>query len=244
MSGKRRTPTLWGAHALLLLAYSALFLNAECSAVATVHESDGELVEAPVQDQVQTQGDTDTAIGLVHPLASTVEPSQGAVSVAGDTYLLQNREQPQIERKEAPRVSSSGMLGRMVTTSLLASIVILMGLVFWEVYNFVGDVPDPFKDVTDPKLIPAMIEEMLAKGKSFAFVVRRCKYCGMGIRALKRGGKDTVVVMVEGHPHQGVISRYLRSAYGARGFPFFIIDNDRYGYFSRIKQHLADESPR
>lgn len=51
-----------------------------------------------------------------------------------------------------------------------------------------------------------------------------------------------VVVMVEGHPYQGVISRHLRTRYGARGFPFFIIDSDRYGYLTKVVRHSLNLS--
>lgn len=53
-----------------------------------------------------------------------------------------------------------------------------------------------------------------------------------------------VVVMVEGHPHQTAISRCLRTRYGARGFPFFIVDSDRYGYLSKVVDiHLIWDFP-
>ncbi|CDJ31477.1 uncharacterized protein EMH_0067100 [Eimeria mitis] len=308
-----------GVHSLLLLAYLVIFLNVKCSEGAAVNNSDGGLVEAQVQDEMHKL-DTEVTPPAIQPPDGNAQASPEMHSAEGDAYLLQNREQQPIQGRGTPHPSTSGILGRVVTMGLLASVVVLMGLVSWEVMNFVGDVPDPFKDVKDPTLIPVMIEDMLAGGKSIAFVVsrsggkedmlpdpfkdvkdptlipvmiedmlaagrsiafvvRRCKYCGIGIRALKRAGKDTVVVMVEGHPHQGVISRHLRNRqtlqvlrhrdsgtekgregyghphqsvisrhlrnkYGARGFPFFIIDGDRFGYLTKIKQYLADESPR
>ncbi|CDJ59218.1 hypothetical protein, conserved [Eimeria maxima] len=209
--------------------------------VTAVHESSGGLVEAAVEDQLHVLADTKPDPPVLQPPVSGAQASEEVLAVGDDAFLLQKREQPKTQIRESPHSTPKGVVGRMITMSLLASVVVLLSLVFWEVINFVDNVPDPFKDVTDPKLIPVVIDDMIASGKSAAFVVRRCKFCGIGIRALRKAGKDTVVVMVEGHPYQGVISRHLRTRYGARGFPFFIIDSDRYGYLTKVKQYLQDE---
>ena len=171
MGRKRWVSSFWGVHPLNLLAHAAVILIVKCSDVAAEHESNGGLADAPVQVQIHEQADTETTPPPLQTVVSSAQASAETASSAGDVYLLQNRGEKLIQRVEAPHMSPPGA-GRLATTGLLASLLVLIGLVFWEVFNFVGDVHDPFKDVTDPGLIPVMIDDMLDKGKSFAFVVR------------------------------------------------------------------------
>ncbi|CDI82776.1 hypothetical protein, conserved [Eimeria praecox] len=193
--------------------------------VAAAHESDGGLVEAPVQDQMAGLVNTETAPPPFQPPVSRAETSPQTPAGGDDGYLLQAKEKQQIQRGEARYPSPAGALSRIISMGLLASVVVLMGLVFWEVFNFVGDVDDPLKDVTDPNMIPDAIEDMLVKGKSVAFVVNALRVdfaysrCSTGMEQnMLRGGSFKLMSC----PSAAKKSKTSR----------------------KMKQFLADDSPR
>lgn len=156
-------------------------------------------------------------------------------------YLLEGNEKQASRKGKRKLERGSSLLSTIVTAGLSAALIVLLCLITWDVMNFVGDVPDPFEHVEDPRDIPAAIEQLLSRGESLAFVVRKCKYCGLGIRAMKNAEKTPVIIMVEGHRHQAAISDYLKSRYYVRGYPYFFLDRERRGHLSKIKQYLHAE---
>ncbi|CDJ41389.1 hypothetical protein, conserved [Eimeria tenella] len=242
MNFKTRVPRARGVNVLLLLINVVIILSIQGSAEAAVHEESGELIQTELQETGQELHNGEDASPARTPASDPKAASLERFAVEDGPYLTKQVREPQLQGDKKPRGSRVLLLNRIVSMGLLASIVVLAGLVFWEVYNYVGDTSDPLKNAGDASWVPAMIEDMLRQGKSLAFVVKKCKYCGIGLRALRRAGKDTVAIMVEGHPYQRTITRYLRMKYGARGFPFFIIDGQRYGYVTKIKEYLAKEA--
>ncbi|CDJ68309.1 hypothetical protein, conserved [Eimeria necatrix] len=242
MNFKTWIPCSRGVNVLLLLINVVIILTIQGSAEAPVHEESGELIRTELQETGQELHNGGDASPVRAPASDPKATSVERLTVEDEPYLIKQVRESQLQGDKKPRGSSVLLLNRLVSMGLLASIIVLTGLVLWEVYNYVGDTSDPLKDAGDASWVPAMIEDMLRQGKSLAFVVRKCKYCGIGLRALRRAGKDTVAIMVEGHPYQRTITRYLRTKYGSRGFPFFIIDGQRYGYVSKIKEYLAEEA--
>ncbi|KAL8425744.1 hypothetical protein Efla_003122 [Eimeria flavescens] len=119
------------------------------------------------------------------------QPNREAANFQEEPYEVQ-RDDPLFNENRsaagARGTSASFVLKNMITFALTVAIVFLSARIIWDIMNFVGDVPDPFAHVQSSQDIPAAIEDLLEQGNPVAFVIRRCKYCGLGLRAMKNAG--------------------------------------------------------
>lgn len=156
-------------------------------------------------------------------------------------FLLERDEQEvqkEINKRETAARPSSSAFSNFVTMALATALLTMIILIAKDAMNFVGDVPDPFEKVTAAEEIPAAIQALIDKDTPLAFVVRRCKYCGTGIKAMRKAGYEPVVVMVEGHKHRKAINGFLRQKYLVQGYPYFFLNRADHGYLSQLKEFL------
>lgn len=172
MNFKTRVPRARGVNVLLLLINVVIILSIQGSAEAAVHEESGELIQTELQETGQELHNGEDASPARTPASDPKAASLERFAVEDGPYLTKQVREPQLQGDKKPRGSRVLLLNRIVSMGLLASIVVLAGLVFWEVYNYVGDTSDPLKNAGDASWVPAMIEDMLRQGKSLAFVVK------------------------------------------------------------------------
>lgn len=172
MNFKTWIPCSRGVNVLLLLINVVIILTIQGSAEAPVHEESGELIRTELQETGQELHNGGDASPVRAPASDPKATSVERLTVEDEPYLIKQVRESQLQGDKKPRGSSVLLLNRLVSMGLLASIIVLTGLVLWEVYNYVGDTSDPLKDAGDASWVPAMIEDMLRQGKSLAFVVR------------------------------------------------------------------------
>lgn len=155
-----------------LIAFSAYFLIVQRVESAAAYHWDGDSKAAGdgVVDRVSTVGEDLRLTGTRSPGNALGAPADKELGKEV-AYLLEGNEEKRL-RQPKPKLRRRSPLSSIVTMGLSVALVILLGLISWDLMNFVGDVPDPFENVEDPRDIPKAIERLLNEGKSLAFVVR------------------------------------------------------------------------
>lgn len=122
-----------------------------------------------------TAAEAEAEAKQLHELDAASSHEEGAFmkeELEEQSYSLQQEQKNASAGRTVAPPHRSSLAFTILTRSLTIAMVIIAGLIAWDIMNFVGDVPDPFGDVESPEGIPGAIEHLLDQGKPIAFVVR------------------------------------------------------------------------
>lgn len=132
----------------------------------------------PLGDVTSNEGLEGSSVLITEDVRQNPSPNNAPETTKGnelapeDSFVLLRDERKAHEERRPRRDRFAPLLSTFVAMGLATALFALAGLIVWDIMNFVGNVPDPFAGVKEPQEVPHIIEQMLAEGKSFAFVIR------------------------------------------------------------------------